>query len=134
MTTTVRPLRLMIVDDDPGVSYAVSRWMQDHNIKAVMAASTREALDMLRDIAFIDASFDGLLVDYNLPDATGFRVIQEVLDEFPKVPIALMTGGANVAMEVWIKARGIPLFRKPLDMDAIQAWIDGIKSAKSDPS
>src|SRR5262245_13422001 len=106
--TTARSPRLMIVYDDPGVSYAVSRWMQDHNDKPVMAASTQEALDMLRDIAFIDASFDGLLVDYNLPDATGFRVIQEVLDEFPQVPIALMTGGANVAMEVWVRARGIP--------------------------
>src|SRR6516165_10191765 len=83
---TSRSLRMMVVDDDPGVSYAVSRWMQDHNIKSVMATSTHEALDMLRDIAFIDASFDGLLVDYNLPDATGFRIIQEVLDEFPRVP------------------------------------------------
>jgi two-component system response regulator FlrC len=129
--TTARSPRLMIVDDDPGVGYAVTRWMQDHNIKSVLAGSTQEALDMLRDIAFIDASFDGLLVDYNLPDATGFRVIQEVLDEFPSVPIALMTGGANVAMEVWVRSRGIPLFRKPLDMDAVQVWIDGFKKQAS---
>ena len=47
------------------------------------------------------------------------------------VPIALMTGGANVAMEVWVRARGIPLFRKPLDMDAIQTWIGGIKKPDS---
>jgi hypothetical protein len=42
-----------------------------------------------------------------------------------------MTGGANVAMEVWVRSRGIPLFRKPLDMDAVQVWIDGFKKQAS---
>ena len=35
------------------------------------------------------AAFDGLLVDYNLPGATGCRVIEQFQMDFPKVPVAL---------------------------------------------
>ena len=125
--TAKRVARLMIVEDDPGVSYAVTRWLQDLNVKAVVAESTHEALDMLRDVVFIESSFDGLLVDYNLPDATGMRVIQEFREEFPTIPVALMTGSVNIYMELWLRARNIPLFRKPLELDALQTWVETLK-------
>ena len=124
-----RSARVMIVEDDPGVSYAVSRWLQEQNVKSVVAESTHEALNMLRDVVFIESSFDGLLVDYNLPDATGMRVIQEFREEFPTVPVALMTGNVNIYMELWLRARNIPLFRKPLELVSLQAWVESLKGA-----
>ena len=129
-----RATKLMIVEDDPSVSYAVSRWLQELNIKAVVAGSMREALDMLRDVVFIESSFDGLLVDYNLPDATGMRVIQEFRDEFPDIPVALMTGGNNLYMELWLRARNIPLFRKPLELPALQSWVENCVDSASTKS
>jgi DNA-binding NtrC family response regulator len=122
-----RSARVMIVEDDPGVSYAVSRWLQEQNVKSVVAESTHEALNMLRDVVFIESTFDGLLVDYNLPDATGMRVIQEFREEFPTVPVALMTGNVNIYMELWLRARNIPLFRKPLELVSLQAWVESLK-------
>jgi DNA-binding response OmpR family regulator len=122
-----RHIRLMVVEDDPGVGYAVSRWLQEHEVRSVLATSTGEAMEMLRDIIFIEAAFDALLVDYNLPDATGVRVIQEFRDEFPTVPVALMTGNDDISLEVWTKARKIPLFKKPLKMDEVSEWIEGIR-------
>jgi len=56
MVATLTPVsspRLLVVDDDPGVGYAVTRWLQDQNIRSVLAASTDEALQMLRDMVFI---------------------------------------------------------------------------------
>jgi len=117
----------MVVEDDPGVGYAVSRWLQEQEVRSVLATSTSEAMEMLRDIIFIEAAFDALLVDYNLPDSTGVRVIQEFRDEFPTVPVALMTGNQDESLEVWTRERQIPLFRKPLKMDQVSEWIEGIR-------
>ena len=124
-----RNLRVMIVEDDPGVGYAVSRWLSEQQVRSVLATTTQEAMEMLRDVLFIESAFDGLLVDYNLPDATGMRIIQEFRDEFPRVPVALMTGNTDISVEVWTKTRAIPLFRKPLNMDELQNWLDKIKTA-----
>ena len=119
-----RAARVMIVEDDQGVSYAVARWLQELNIKSVVAGSTREALGLLRDSVFIESAFDALLVDYNLPDSTGVRVIQRCRDEYPDLPVALMTGSNNLYMELWLRARNIPLFRKPLDLPELQKWVE----------
>ena len=121
---TVRSPRLMVVDDDPGVGYAVTRWLQEQNIRSVLAVSTDEALQMLRDMVFIESEFDGLLVDYNLPGATGCRIIEEFQMDFPKMPVALMTGSNDISLEVWVRSRHIPLFRKPLDLRELKNWVD----------
>ena len=121
--------RVLLVEDDPGVGYAVSRWLQQQNVRSVLATTAHEAMEMLRDVIFIEAAFDGLLVDYNLPDATSCRVIEECRDEFPNVPVALMTGSDDISLELWSKSRRIPLFRKPLKMDELQNWIELIRKS-----
>ncbi len=122
-----RNIRLMVVEDDPGVGYAVSRWLQDQNIRSVLATSTHEAVEMLRDVIFIESTFDGLLVDYNLPDDNGFKVIEEFRDEFPYMPVALMSGSDSPELMQWVKERKIPLFVKPLKLDALQGWLESLK-------
>ena len=130
-TTSERQTSLMVVEDDPGVGYAVARWLASQQIKAVLVTSVREAMQMLQDLVFIEAKFDGLLVDYNLPDATGCRVIQEFQAEFPKLPVALMTGAENISLEIWLKARRIPLFRKPLKIKELETWLQTIRSPQA---
>lgn len=117
----------MVVDDDPGVGYAVTRWLADQNIRSVLAQTTEEAIEMLRDMVFIESEFDGLLVDYNLPGATGCRVIEEFQMDFPKMPVALMTGSNDIALEVWVRSRHIPLFRKPLDLVELKNWVGQLR-------
>ena len=123
-TKTARSARLMVVDDDPGVGYAVTRWLQEQSIRSVLAVSTEEALQMLRDMVFIESEFDGLLVDYNLPGATGCRVIEEFQMDFPRMPVALMTGSNDISLEMWVRSKHIPLFRKPLDLRELKTWVD----------
>jgi len=122
-----RNIRLMVVEDDPGVGYAVSRWLQDQNIRSVLATTTHEAVEMLRDVIFIESTFDGLLVDYNLPDDNGFKVIEEFKEEFPYMPVALMSGSDSPELMQWVKERKIPLFVKPLKLDALQSWLESLK-------
>jgi len=120
----------MVVEDDPGVGYAVSRWLQEHEVRSVLATTTQEAVEMLRDVIFIESAFDALLVDFNLPDDTGVRVIQEFRDEFPSVPVAVMTGNDDQNLAAWTHQRAIPLFKKPLKMEELQSWLEQIKTAQ----
>jgi two-component system OmpR family response regulator len=114
---------ILVVDDDEAIRYSLARWIKERGARVIEAANTRDAVEMLRDASFIDARVDGLLVDYQLPDATGCRVILEFADEFPGVPMALMTGKDDLSLELWLRSRGIPLFRKPLDIEALETWL-----------
>jgi two-component system OmpR family response regulator len=121
-----RRLCLLVVDDDPAIRYSLSRWLGKRGVRVIEAADTREAVEMVRDASFIDAQIDGLLVDYQLPDATGCRIIMEFRDEFPGVPMALMTGREDLSLELWLRARGIPLLRKPLNLGGLGKWLQEI--------
>ena len=125
-----KKLRLLVVEDDAGVAYSVCRWLREQeDVRSVLAANTQEAIEVLRDIIFIESTFDALLVDYNLGDSTGVRVIQEFRDEFPIVPIALMSGSEDISLERWTRAQDIPLFRKPLKLDQLHDWLEGIRDS-----
>jgi CheY-like chemotaxis protein len=115
---------VLVVDDDDAIRYSLARWLKERDVRVIEAANTRDAIEMVRDASFIDVRVDGLLVDYQLPDATGCRVILEFADEFPGVPMALMTGKNDLSLELWLRTRGIPLFKKPLDLTSLAAWLD----------
>ena len=125
--TRVQYPSLMVVEDDPDVGYAVTRWLKSLSIKPVLATTTREALELINDVAFIEANLDGLLADYNLPDATGVSVIKEFVEQFPGIPVAIMTGQDDLSLEKWARENNVPLFRKPLHMPEVLAWIEKLK-------
>ena len=92
----------------------------------MLATSTKEALELVRDVSYLDSRLNGLLVDYQLPDATGCRVIQEFVSEFPGVPVAMMTAYDDITLEGWVRSRRIELFRKPLDLPRLEAWLKSL--------
>ena len=114
---------VMIVEDDHDIGFLLKRWFENMGVKTMLATSTREALELVQDVSFIESKLDGLLVDYQLPDATGCRVIQEFVSEFPGVPVAMMTAYDDITLEGWVRAHRIQLFRKPLDLPRLEAWL-----------
>jgi CheY-like chemotaxis protein len=121
---------VMLVEDEPDLAVLVQYWLLKWMVRAVTVKSAAEALQILDDVAFIEAHFDGLLTDYRLPDGSGWRVIQRFREDFPDAPIALMTAYSNISLELWANARRIPLFRKPLDREDLRAWAERIKEAR----
>ncbi|SPE25113.1 Two component transcriptional regulator, LuxR family [Burkholderiales bacterium] len=50
------------------------------------------SLDEARTACRSDGPFDLVLLDLNLPDAKGLQGLRTLLDEFPKLPVAMLTG------------------------------------------
>lgn len=117
------PPCVMLVEDDPDIGFLLKRWLENMGFHSLLATSTKEALELVQDVSYIESKLDGLLVDYQLPDATGCRVIQEFVSEFPGVPVAMMTAYDDITLEGWVRSRRIQLFRKPLDMTRLEAWL-----------
>ena len=114
---------VMIVEDDPSIAILLQVWAARLRLRTLWACSTREAMEMIDDICFIDIRLDGILVDYRLPDATGCRVLMEFLKEFPSASAAVMTAYSDLTLEPRLRTRSIPLFRKPLNKQAIENWL-----------
>lgn len=98
-----RAINLLLIDDDDVDRKAVSRALKPFRSRYDL----REARDGRTGLALARwRSFDCILVDYNLPDMTGFEVIDALLHGGSAVPIVFLTGSGNESVAVEAMKRG----------------------------
>jgi CheY-like chemotaxis protein len=74
----IRPLRILIVEDDFFVREAIAIELEDH--RTVMVANGKEALEVLRH-----EEFDLVLCDLHMPIMSGLELHEALVRELPHV-------------------------------------------------
>ena len=83
--------KILLVDDHDLVRYGTILLLE--SITEVRCEITPcRSLDDARTACRDKGPFDLVLLDLNLPDAKGLQGLRTLLDEFPKVPFAMLTG------------------------------------------
>jgi DNA-binding response OmpR family regulator len=67
------PKQLLIVDDNPATRYAIRRVVEKHGYQAIEAGTGTEGLQAINS-----REFDGVILDVNLPDMSGFDVVRQL--------------------------------------------------------
>jgi signal transduction histidine kinase/DNA-binding response OmpR family regulator/CHASE3 domain sensor protein len=84
-----RMRRILIVEDDPVQRDAVRNLLSSHDVEIVAAATAAECLSLLKD-----QTFDCMVLDLSLPDASGYSLLETLSQEdaysFP--PVIVYTG------------------------------------------
>ncbi|MGH1587300.1 MHYT domain-containing protein [Methylobacterium phyllosphaerae] len=114
---TLRPLTVLVVDDDPLVLLSTAEMLEDLGHAVIQAASGQQALNALRGNSLIDL----LLTDHAMPGMTGVQLAAAVRTERPNLPIILASGYAELAGDTSV---ALPRLRKPFDQAALQNAIN----------
>jgi CheY-like chemotaxis protein len=79
--------RILVVDDNPGVLEAFGLALESFGAKVTLAAGGGVALQELRraDVALV-------VLDLNLPDVSGLRVLEWMSANASAVPVLVVTG------------------------------------------
>ena len=98
-----RPLRVLIVDDDPLDRTAVRRALHQSGIPAVWdeASRARETFEHLTN-----GSYDVILLDWYLPDVDGREHLKQIRQAVPNVPIVIFTGRGDEDIAVELMKSG----------------------------
>jgi PAS domain S-box-containing protein len=86
------PLVVLAVDDDPLVLTNTLAMLEDLGHTAIAASSGPMALEILRR----ENSIDLVVTDQVMPDMNGVELAKEIHTEWPKLPIILATGFAEI--------------------------------------
>ena len=82
---------VLLVEDHDLVRYGTSLLLQSLGDICCDISACR-SLDDARTACREKGPFDLVLLDLNLPDAKGLQGLRTLLDEFPKMPFAMLTG------------------------------------------
>jgi CheY-like chemotaxis protein len=119
-------LRVLVVDDEPGVARSLQAYLEDEGMQVRSAGSAEEALELVQ----AGAAFDVCIMDMRLPGMDGDVAIRRLHRVRPRMHYIIHTGTAGYALSDDLRAMGIgndQLFMKPLpDMSPLVDTIRGL--------
>ncbi len=110
-----RPL-ILIVDDEADLRTLMQLAMTRMGLDTQLAQNLREARALLQR-----HRFDVCLTDLNLPDGSGLQLVQEIVEQQPGLPVAVITayGSMDVAIEA-LKTGAFDFVSKPIELPRLR--------------
>ena len=118
---TEPPPRILVIDDEQHQLDTVCRGLLLYGYRCQGVLSVEAALDTLAGEDGVGV--DLVLTDLTMPGRSGLELIEHVREEWPDLPIVVITGLAATAEVGMVRERNIPLLQKPFDPDTLDATI-----------
>ncbi|MFC7535901.1 response regulator [Sphingomonas sp. GCM10030256] len=119
---TTRPLRILLVDDHPGVRAMTAAMLHDLGHKVTEACNGVEALELLEQQADANGRLELVISDYAMPHLSGMEVVRRVRERQPDLPALLITGYADTE-EIGQKLDQMVVLAKPFTLGGLSAGI-----------
>jgi len=113
------PLTILIAEDEKASVFLYTEELIEAGYRTVTAETGYQALGMLEDepVAL-------LVTDIKMPDMDAFELIPRVREQFPHLPIIVVSAFKNKKEEINAMNLNISgFFTKPVDMDALKKKI-----------
>lgn len=109
-----RQVRILVVDDDPGIARLISRLLRAADVEPMILGDAEAAL------AELEAhDYDVLLTDVVLPGCQGPELAKRALHDWPDLRVVLMSGYMDGASAQVISDRKLPLVPKPFTAEEL---------------
>ncbi len=120
----------LIVDDEPDILELLKLTLERMDIQCHAAGSLGQAKGLLEQY-----NFDLCLTDMRLPDGDGIDLVRHIADNYPKLPVAMITAHGNMELAVEaLKAGAFDFVSKPVDLGVLRRLVNtALKLSKKSP-
>jgi len=106
---------ILLIEDDLTFSRILEGFLTKQGFQVAVSHNGKEGIK-----TFLSKSFDLVLLDYRLPDATGMDLLQEIKGTSPATPVIIMTGFNDIRTAVRaIKVGAFEYITKPVNPDEL---------------
>jgi two-component system response regulator AtoC len=116
---------VLVVDDEPAVTFALESMLQLRGDTAVVAHTGAEALAQLDGV-------DVAVTDFSMPGMDGLELLRAIRERDPSLPVILLTahGSEKLAVRA-IRSGAYEYVTKPFDLDEMSTVLDRALEARS---
>ncbi len=123
---TFKPLErktILVIDDEKNIRTFLRRVLEKNGYLVVVASSGEEGLNLLT----IGNPVDMIVLDLNLPQLSGLRLLEAIRQQRPEIKILLTSGlSCDVEMKEIAEKESIPFLEKPYDNKTLLRNIQGV--------
>lgn len=122
------PARVLVVDDEAAIQYAISKSLQKLGYAVDSAGTGEDALAFLKT-----QEYDVVLTDIRMPGISGVELLAQVREMYPDTSVVMMTGYADLDAAVEsLRLGATDYLRKPSSNKDIRESVEkGIYRAQS---
>src|SRR5580765_7011431 len=91
MTRAQTAQTLLIVDDERTLRFSIGEWARDMGYTPLEAAAGAAALEAVRE-----QGVDAVLLDLRLGEEDGLKILKQIREADPSVPVIMLTGHGTV--------------------------------------
>lgn len=116
---------VLLVDDDPGVRFALTEVLADRGYRVITAGSGAQALTLLDGV-------DVVVTDLSMPGMDGLELVAQICARSPGLPVILLTAHGSENMVRIASSRGAcGCLSKPFDIDEIARVIEQARARRT---
>jgi len=114
------PNKILVVDDSPQISKALSDLLSASGYAVRTAPSAERALQILES-----AQFDLIITDLKMTGMTGIDLAKQVLQKWPKLPVVILTGFGDMDSVINALRLGVADYlKKPFSIDEVMSVVE----------
>jgi DNA-binding NtrC family response regulator len=115
---------VLLVDDDPGVRFALTEVLHDRGYRVIAADSGAKALGLLDGV-------DVVVTDLVMPGMDGLELVSHIAARAPALPVILLTAHGSENLVRIASSRGAcGCVSKPFDIDEIAQVIERARTMR----
>lgn len=120
---------VLIVDDEPDIRELLGITLSRMGLKSLSAATLGEARDKLARL-----QPDLCLTDMRLPDGNGISLVEYIQQEFPNIPVAMITAHGSVETAIAaLKAGAFDFLSKPIELERLRNLVSSALRLNDNP-
>ena len=117
---TEEPNKILVVDDSPQISKALSDLLAASGYQVRTAPSGERALQILEN-----ATFDLIITDLKMTGMTGIDLAKQVLQKVPGLPVVILTGFGDMDSVINALRLGVADYlKKPFSIDEVMSVVE----------
>ena len=121
---------VLIVDDEPDIRELLDITLSRMGLDTHSAATLEEAKEIVSRV-----QPDLCLTDMRLPDGNGISLVQYIQQEFPHIPVAMITAHGSVETAISaLKAGAFDFISKPVELENLRRLISSALQLQADTS
>ena len=121
---------VLIVDDEPDIRELLDITLSRMGLKTHSAATLKEAKEIV-----LRVQPDLCLTDMRLPDGNGIGLVEYIQQEFPHIPVAMITAHGSVETAISaLKAGAFDFISKPVELENLRRLISSALQLRGDTS
>lgn len=128
------PARILLIEDEEEIREVVKHHLVKASYDVVEASNGEEAIQKIREGSNA-AEVDAIISDIRMPKINGIEAMGYFKQEFPTVPMIIMTGYPETEMAVDLLKKGIKDYLvKPVEKEVLLAAVDKAITERSWPT